>query len=148
LVPPALVRKAEVIEQLRDRLPFLDYAPICFTSATEGRGLRELFDTVDQVATEAQRRVAPAEATAVLRQAIERRPASVGGEPLTLQSAAQVSAAPPTFALKINRPDDVHFSYERYLARSLRLAFGFAGSPIRLSLRRASGRRPRRRTRR
>jgi GTPase len=148
LVPPALVRKAEVIEQLRDRLPFLDYAPICFTSATEGRGLRELFDTVDQVASEAQRRVAPAEATAVLRQAIERRPASVGGEALTLQSAAQVSAAPPTFALKINRPDDVHFSYERYLTRSLRLAFGFTGSPIRLSLRRASGRRPRRRTRR
>ena len=148
LVPPALIRKGEVIEQLRERLPFLDYAPICFTSATEGAGVRELFDTVDQVAVEAGRRLAPAEVTAVLRQAIERRPISVRGEALTLQSAAQVSAAPPTFALKINRPDDVHFSYERYLTRSLRLAFGFTGSPIRLSLRRASGRRPRRRSRR
>jgi GTP-binding protein len=148
LVPPAMIRKAEVVEQLRERLPFLDYAPICFTSATEGAGVRELFDTVDQVAAEARRRVTPAEATAVLRQAIERRPVSVRGEALTLQSAAQVSAAPPTFALKINRPDDVHFSYERYLTRSLRMAFGFTGSPIRLSLRRASGRRPRRRSRR
>jgi GTPase len=148
LVPPAMIRKGEVIEQLRERLPFLDYAPICFTSATEGAGVRELFDTVDQVAVEAGRRLAPAEVTAVLRQAIERRPISVRGEALTLQSAAQVSAAPPTFALKINRPDDVHFSYERYLTRSLRLAFGFTGSPIRLSLRRASGRRPRRRSRR
>jgi len=148
LVPPAMIRKAEVVEQLRERLPFLDYAPICFTSATERAGVRELFDAVDEVAAEAQRRVAPAEATAVLRQAIERRPISVRGEALTLQSAAQVSAAPPTFALKVNRPDEVHFSYERYLARSLRLAFGFAGSPIRLSLRRASGRRPRRRVRR
>jgi GTPase len=148
LVPPAMVRKAEVIEQLRERLPFLDYAPICFTSATEGAGVRELFDTVDRVAVEARRRLAPAEVTAVLRQAIERRPVSVRGEALTLQSAAQVSAAPPTFALKVNRPDDVHFSYERYLTRSLRLAFGFSGSPIRLSLRRASGRRPRRRSRR
>ena len=148
LVPPAMIRKAEVVEQLRERLPFLDYAPICFTSATGGQGVRELFDTIDQVAAEAQRRVGPAEATAVLRQAIERRPVSVRGEALTLQSAAQVSAAPPTFALKVNRPDDLHFSYERYLARSLRLAFGFAGSPIRLSLRRATGRRPRRRARR
>ena len=148
LVPPGMVRKAEVIEQIRERLPFLDYAPVCFTSATERQGVRELFEAVDQVAAEAQRRVTPGEATTVLRQAIERRPASVGGEALTLQSAAQVGVAPPTFALKINRPDDVHFSYERYLTRSLRLAFGFTGSPIRLSLRRATGRRPRRRTRR
>jgi GTPase len=148
LVPPGMVRRAEVVEQIRERLPFLDYAPVCFTAATEGQGLPELFEIVDEVAAEAQRRIGPAEVTSVLRQAIERRPASVGGEALTLQSAAQVAAAPPTFALKVNRPDQVHFSYERYLARSLRLAFGFAGSPIRLSLRRASGRRPRRGTRR
>jgi GTP-binding protein len=148
LVPAGMVRKAEVIEQLRERMPFLDYAPVCFTSATEGQGIRELFETVDEAAAAAQRRVTPAEVTTVVRQAIERRPISVSGEALTLQSAAQVAVAPPTFALKVNRPDEVHFSYERYLTRSLRLAFGFAGSPIRLSLRRASGRKPRRRTRR
>jgi GTP-binding protein len=148
LVPPGMVRRGEVLEQLRERLPFLEYAPVCFTSATEGQGVRELFDTVDEVAAAAQRRVPAAEVTAVLRQAIERRPVSAGGEPLTLQTAAQVAVAPPTFALKVNRPDDVHFSYERYLVRSLRLAFGFPGSPIRLSLRRAAGRKPRRRTRR
>ena len=148
LVPSGMVRKAEVVDQLRERLPFLDYAPVCFTSATQGQGVRDLFDTVNQVAAEAQRRVSPAEATAVVRAAIERRPISVGGEALTLQSAAQVGTAPPTFALKVNRPNEVHFSYERYLTRSLRLAFGFAGSPIRLSLRRATGRQPRRKTRR
>ena len=147
LVPHGLVRKAEVVEQLRERLPFLDYAPVCFVSATRGEGVRELFETVDQVAAEAQRRVTPAEATAVLRQAVERRPASVRGEALTVQSATQVSTAPPTFALKVNRPDEVHFSYERYLTRSLRLAFGFGGSPIRLSLRRATTGRARRRAR-
>ena len=65
------------------------------------------------------------------------------GEPLTRPvGASQVSVGPPTFALRVNRPDQVHFSYERYLIRSLRLAFGFRGSPIRLSLRRATGRRP------
>jgi GTP-binding protein len=148
LVPPGMVRKAEVTEQLRERLPFLDYAPICFTSATEGQGLREIFETVDEVAAAAQRRVAPGEVTTVLRQAVARRPASVRGEALTVQSAAQVSAAPPTFAVKVNRPDEVHFSYQRYLVRSLRLAFGFAGSPIRLSLRRATTTKSRRGPRR
>jgi GTP-binding protein len=148
LVPPGMVRKAEVTEQLRERLPFLDYAPICFTSATEGHGVHEIFGTVDEVAVAAQRRVAPGEVTTVLRQAVQRRPASVRGEALTVQSAAQVSAGPPTFAVKVNRPDEVHFSYQRYLVRSLRLAFGFAGSPIRLSLRRATTTKSRRGPRR
>jgi len=148
LVPPGMVRKAEVVEQLRERLPFLDYAPVCFTSAATGEGVRELFETVDQVAAEARRRASTDEVTTVLRQAIDRRPISVRGDALTLQSAAQVGVAPPTFAVKVNRPEEIHFSYERYLARSLRLAFGFTGSPIRLSLRRATTSRARRGARR
>jgi GTP-binding protein len=148
LVPPGMVRKAEVVEQLRERLPFLDYAPVCFTSATTGEGVRELFETIDQVAAQARRRISTDEVTTTVRQAIERRPASVRGEPLTLQSAVQVAVAPPTFALKVNHPEEIHFSYQRYLVRSLRLAFGFTGSPIRLSLRRATTSRPRRGVRR
>jgi len=148
LVPHGMVRKAEVVEQLRERLPFLDYAPICFTSATTGEGVRELFQTIDQVAVAARRKLSTDQVTTTVRQAIERRPTSVRGEPLTLQSAVQVAVAPPTFALKVNRPEEIHFSYERYLVRSLRLAFGFTGSPIRLSLRRASTSRPRRGVRR
>jgi GTP-binding protein len=143
LVPPGMVRKAEVIEQIRERLPFLDYAPICFTSALRGEGLTDLFTTIDEVARAAQRRVSAAEATAVIREAIERRPISIRGAPLTLQAAAQVSVAPPTFALRVNRPDEIHFSYERYLVKSLRRAFDFTGSPVRLSLRKATGPRAR-----
>jgi GTP-binding protein len=145
LVPPGLVRKAEVVEQIRHRLPFLDHAPVCFTSATRGEGLPELFAAIDTVAAQARRRVPAAQVTEVLRQAMARRPVSVGGVPLTLQAAAQVSETPPAFALRVNKPDDIHFSYERYLTNALRQAFGFAGSPVRLSFRRAVGRRPRRR---
>ncbi len=142
LVPRGMVRKAEVVEQVRDRLPFLDYAPMCFTSATRGEGLRELFETIDRVAAEAQRRVPAEEVTAVLRQALDRRPLSVAGLPLTIQSANQVSVGPPTIAVRVNRPDEIHFSYERYLAKSLRHAFGWEGSPLRLSFRRAGRARP------
>jgi GTP-binding protein len=142
LVPTGMVRKAEVVEQVRDRLPFLDYAPVCFTSATQGHGLRELFETIDRVAAEAQRRVPTDEVSAVLRQALDRRPVSVAGVPLAIHSASQVSVAPPTFAVRVNRPDGIHFSYERYLVKSLRHAFGFQGSPLRLSFRRAGRVRP------
>src|SRR4029450_9591989 len=139
LVPRGMVRRAEVVEQIRDRLPFLDYAPICFTSATRPEGIPELFDTITQVATEARRRIPGSAVTEALRAAVARRPAPLPGHPLTIQSASQVAVEPPTFALKVNRPNDIHFSYERYLVKSLRHAFGLAGSPIRLSLRKATG---------
>jgi GTP-binding protein len=145
LVPPGMVRKAEVVEQIRERLPFLDYAPICFTSATRTEGLPELFDAVDTVAAEGRRRVPASAAAEALLGALARRPMTVGGVPLTIQSAAQVGTAPPTFAVRVNKPDEIHFSYERYLVNALRQAFGFSGSPIRLSFRRAAGPRARRR---
>jgi GTP-binding protein len=142
LMPRGMVRRAEVVEQIRDRLPFLDYAPVVFTSAIDGYGLRELFETIDRVAAEAQRRVPAEDVTAVLRQALDRRPVSVAGVPLTIHSASQVSVGPPTIAVRVNRPDGIHFSYERYLVKSLRHAFGFEGSPLRLSFRRAGRVRP------
>jgi GTPase len=140
LVPPGMVRRAEVVEQIRDRLPFLDYAPICFTSAATGHGLHDLFRMIDEIAGAARRRVSSRAAVETLQAAIGRRPISIRGVPLTIQSAAQVAVAPPTFAVRVNSPDDIHFSYERYLTRALREAFGFAGSPIRLSFRKVAGR--------
>jgi GTP-binding protein len=143
LVPPGMVRRAEVVEQIRERLPFLDYAPICFTSATQSEGIVDLFNAIDTVAAEARRRVPAGTATEVLRAALVRRPFSIRGVPLTLQSAAQVTTSPPTFAVRVNKPREVHFSYARYVVNALRQAFGFAGSPIRLAWRQAVG--PRRR---
>jgi GTPase len=145
LVPPGLVRKADVVGQIYERLPFLEYAPVCFTSAVKRHGLDELFDQVDRVVAEAHKRVAAGELLTILRQAVERRPISARGIPLRIQSAQQVGVSPPTFALRVNLPGELHFSYQRYLVNSLRHAFGFAGSPIRLLFRRAAGKqKPRR----
>jgi GTP-binding protein len=144
LVPRGMVRRAEVVEQIRDRLAFLEYAPVAFTSAVTRLGLDELFDLVDQVAEEAVKRIPPALVVKTLAQAMERRPVSYKGIPLTLHSASQVGIAPPTFAVRVNHPDNIHFSYERYLVGSVRQAFGFTGSPVRLAFRRAPRGRARR----
>ena len=141
LVPSNSVTRADVTGQIHDRLPFLDYAPICFTSALRGSGLGDLFDTVDRVAAEAQRRVQPGELLSIFRAALERRPMSWSGAPLRIQSAQQVAVSPPTFALRVNLPGKIHFSYERYLINSLRHTHGFPGSPVRLLFRRSTGRR-------
>jgi GTP-binding protein len=144
LVPPGTVQKTDVVGQIYDRLSFIDYAPVCFTSAARAEGLRELFDLVDRVAAEATRRVDARELLSVLRQAVARRPLAVGGAPLLVHSAAQVGVSPPTFAVRVSAGGAIHFSYQRYLVNSLRHAYGFSGSPVRLLFRRTAGRRPRR----
>ena len=141
LVPSGLVGKADVTAQIQERLPFLDYAPICFTSAVTKLGLRDLFDTVDKVAAESRKRLPPGDLITIFRQAVERRPISSGGVPLRIQSAQQVAVSPPTFAVKVNWVGKLHFSFERYLINSIRHAAGFAGSPIRLLVRRAPAKR-------
>lgn len=140
LVPSGMVTRGDVTNQMYERLPFLEHAPVCFTSAVTGLGLRDLFDQVDVVAAQATKRLQPGELLSTLRQAVERRPMSSRGVPLRVQSAQQVAVGPPTFALRVNLPDQIHFSYERYLINSLRHAYGFAGSPIRLLFRKAVGR--------
>ena len=66
---------------------------------------------------------------------------SARGVALRDHSAQQVAVSPPTFALRVNLPTEIHFSYERYLINSLRHGFGFAGSPIRLLYRKGGGKR-------
>jgi len=139
LVPPGGARKADVVGQIYERLPFLEYAPVCFTSAVRHQGLDDLFDEIDRVAVQAARRVEPGELLAMFRQAVERRPMSSHGVALRIHGAQQVAVSPPTFALRVNLAGDVHFSYERYLINSIRHAFGFTGSPIRLLFRKAPG---------
>jgi GTP-binding protein len=141
LVPRGLVQKADVVGQIYERLPFLEYAPVCFTSAVARHGLPELFDQVDLVAAEAKKRIEPGALLTALRQAIERRPMSVRGVALRIYSAQQVATAPPTFAIRVNLPDGIHFSYQRYLLNTIRHNFGFAGSPIRVLYRKGGGKR-------
>jgi GTP-binding protein len=49
--------------------------------------------------------------------------------------ATQAGIDPPTFILFVNDPKLVHFSYRRYLERSLRENFDFEGTAIKLVFR-------------
>ena len=47
----------------------------------------------------------------------------------------QASVGPPTFVIMTNSPNDVHFSYQRYVVNQIRKRFGFKGTPIRVRYR-------------
>jgi len=130
-------RAPELVRALRERLPFLSHAPIVFTSAQAGTGIRDLFETVDRVAAEYAKEISTGELNRALIQAVERRPpAGFHGKTLKIYYATQTATRPPTFLLFVNDPAALHFSYERYLVSALRERFGLAGCAVRLRLRR------------
>jgi GTP-binding protein len=130
-------RAPQFVRTVRERLPFLAYAPVVFTSAARRTGLDMLFETIERVAAEYSREVSTAELNRALTAAVTRRPpAGFRGKTLKVYYATQTGTRPPTFLLFVNDPLALHFSYERYLVTALREAFGFAGCTLRIRLRR------------
>jgi GTP-binding protein len=123
------------------RAPFLRDVPFVYVSATSGQRVRLLLDLILEVADAREQRIGTAEVNKVLEQLVARNmPPQSEGEEVKLLYATQVAAAPPLFAIFSNRPDEVPEAYQRYLVNGFREAWGFKGSPIRLRLRRRSGR--------
>ncbi len=127
---------------LRQKLSFAGYAELLLTSAVTGEGLMEILPAAQWAAQQYAREVDPVLLDQVLREALmAHQPAYRGTRRLKVHSLEQVATQPPTFALLINDPKLMHFSYKRYLVNQLRKAFGFEGTPIRLLVHGRSGRR-------
>ncbi len=130
--------KAKAFEQdVRDHLKFLPWAPVVLVSARSGKGIGALLKAVERVQAARQQRVTTGELNRMLARAAERhtpRPAK-GNKPVKILFASQIGVSPPTFALSINHPVDLHFSYKRYLENEIRKAFGFEGTPLVLKVR-------------
>ena len=116
---------------VQEKLFFLDYAPVIFTSAKSGFHLERLLEAVRYVASQLQQKIPTAILNRTLRDAVERRqPISAAGHSLKFFYATQVRQAPPTFLLFVNRDELFSEPYKKYLAGELRKAFGYEGCPI------------------
>jgi len=131
----------EFDDTIRQRLKFLDYAPVLHISAATGERTPKLLETIDRVASSRQRRVRTPELNRfVATVTAAHPPASPGRRHVRVLYAAQTGVAPPVFVFFTNVATSFHFSYERFLVNQLREAFGFEGTPIRLQVRRRGGR--------
>ncbi|MGA7524719.1 MAG: ribosome biogenesis GTPase Der [Acidobacteriaceae bacterium] len=131
--PPA--DKAIFERQLRSVLKYLSYAPVLFISATEGRGVSRVLDTVLRVAAERRKRVGTGPMNRFLQKIDFQRATVPMAKRVRIYYMTQASVAPPTFVLFTDRDVKLHFSFERFVENQIRAAFGFEGSPIWLRVR-------------
>ena len=131
LATKRLTTLAEFGHWVQERLFFLDYAPVIFTSAESGFNLDRLLEAVRYVAAQLQQRIPTSILNRTLHDAVERRqPVSAAGHRLKFFYATQVKEAPPTFVLFVNRAELFSEPYKKYLQGELRKAFGYEGCPI------------------
>ena len=116
---------------VQERLFFLDYAPVIFTSAHTGFHLDRLLEAVRYVGAQLQQKVPTAILNRTIHASVERRqPVSDMGHRLKFYYATQVRQAPPTFLLFVNRDEMFSDQYKKYLGDQMRAAFGYEGCPI------------------
>jgi GTP-binding protein len=115
---------------IRQRMKYLDYAPIVFISALRGQRLGTLLKTIAQVAEGRRQRVSTAEMNRFLGEVDFDRASTPAGKPTRIYYMTQAGVAPPTFIVFTNRPGKLHFSFERFLENRIRERFVFVGTPI------------------
>jgi len=124
------------VESIRTEFKYLPFAPIVFVSALTGQRIGKIMTETDNVMAQYSRRVTTSELNRIFSEAVESHHAPLHqGRRVKFYYATQVGTKPPSFVIFTNRPDGVHFSYERYLSNRFRDAFGFTGTPLRLMFR-------------
>jgi len=123
-------------EQVRTELKFLSYVPVVFMSALTHQRIHTLLPTALEVAAARQHRLSTSKVNEIIRDAYDKSPPSVkAGRRLRIYYATQADVAPPMFAIFVNDPEMVHFSYKRYLENQIRESYPFTGTPIRIVFR-------------
>jgi GTP-binding protein len=132
----------EIVDLTRERLFFLDYAPVLVASARTGEHVDKLFRLIAQVQRAAQKRIGTGVLNRVLREAFAANPpAMVSNRRFKLFYAAQASGAqdrllqPPEFVLFVNDPKLLSETYRRYLEARIREVEPYPGLPILLKAR-------------
>jgi len=126
--PPADQKTYE--QEVRDKLKYLDYAPLLFISAADGKNIEAVFKKVELVARERRKRVTTGQMNKFLEKVDFQKASVPMNKRVRIYYMTQGAVAPPTFVLFTDKDIKMHFSFERFLGNQIRENFGFIGSPI------------------
>ncbi len=126
-------KRKEFEKQFSIELAFMKYYVTLYVSCASGQRIGKIMEQVDYVLSNARREIPMALFNNVLTNAISvTEPPSKNGKRLKIIFGKQTGTCPPTFTIFCNNASLVENSYIRYLENSLRRAFDFKGTPIKV----------------
>ncbi|MEO7168010.1 MAG: ribosome biogenesis GTPase Der [Chthoniobacterales bacterium] len=132
---------AQLIEETRERLFFLPYAPILVASALTGENVARLFSAIRKIRRASHERLSTGILNRLLREAfIVSPPPMSANKRMKLFYATQTrgenrTLPTPEFVLFVNDPNLLVDTYARYLESQIRGAQPFPGLPLMLNFR-------------
>src|SRR5689334_12314018 len=131
---------AEFERSLRDKMKFLEWAPVLTMSALTGQRVERILPLVARADEARNRRIPTSQLNDFFERAISQprggtapTPGRSGFSRLKVQYLTQVGVRPPKFVVFTSggKPG-LHFSYERYLLNRLREEFDFFATPLKI----------------
>ncbi len=120
-------------ENLRMALHYIPYAPIIFVSALENQRISRLIPEAIKLYDMGARRVSTSAVNRSLREVLVKHTPPLRknkSRRIKFYYATQVGVLPPRFVVFCSDPDDLHFSYRRFIENEFREAFEFGDLPI------------------
>ncbi len=135
----------EFERNLRDKMKFLEFAPVVTMSALTGQRVARILPLALQAHEARNRRITTSQLNSFFEKHLKQphnatAPAQGGRTRLHIKYLTQAGVRPPTFVLFTSGGNSgLHFSYLRYLDNRLREEFDFFATPIRFKERHKSG---------
>ena len=124
------------VADIKDKIKFMDFAPIIFISAVTGQRAPKIFELIDNVYSQYTKRVDTSPLNDLVERALRKNPMGrYRNRSMGVSYATQTGVKPPTFVLFVPSPKGVHFSHERYLTNCIREEFDFGKVPLKLIFR-------------
>jgi GTP-binding protein len=115
---------------------FVPWAPLIFTSSVTGQNVTKLFDLILEIHQRQTQELRTRALNDTLQKAVASHPpAGLKNSHPRLRYIVQTDTTPPWFVIYGSNLKFIHWSYKRYLERTLRDTFDLTGTPIKLSFR-------------
>lgn len=113
---------------------FVPWAPLIFTSSETGQNVTKIFDLANDIDMRRHKRIATAELNRWLRQVVDQHPpAGLKNRNPKLNYMVQETDNPiPAFKIFGSHTKFLHWSYRRYMEKSMRERWHYEGTPIQL----------------
>jgi len=120
--------------QISDTYDFVPWAPLVFTSAVTGQNVTKLFELAMSIDEERGKRIPTRELNQWLGKVTAMHPpAGLKNRAPKLNYMVQETDNPiPAFKVFGSHTKFLHWSYKRYMERSLRELYGYSGTPVQL----------------
>jgi len=124
------------VEDIKDKIKFMDFAPIIFISAVTGQRSPKIFELIDKVYSQYTKRIDTSPLNDLIEKSVQRNAMALySNRQMHISYATQTDVKPPTFVFFVSNVKGIHFSYERYLMNQIRETFGFDSVPLKLVFR-------------